>query len=416
MVEIKKSPKWQLLRQPWVIVVLVLIGFVIGDLVGKGRIQFGGSNSSYSSVSGLPNNLDYSSVESLYDTLRGNYNGKLTQQQVMDGLKKGLAESTNDPYTEYFTASQAKQFINQVNGSFSGIGAELGKDKDNNLIIVSPIAGFPADKAGLKAQDIITTINGASTTGMSIDEAVTKIRGNSGSKVTLQIVRTNSQSLSFTITRADIQIPSVKTSIMTNNIGYVSISTFGNDTGTLMQKAAQQFKAANVKGIILDLRGNPGGLLDAAVTTSEQWLPSGKMILQEKRIDGQVVQTYTSSGPATLDGIPTVALLDAGSASASEITAGALHDNNAAYIIGVKSYGKGVVQQTICVTGYRGSNGDCSADMLKVTIASWYRPNGKNINHLGISPDKQVTISDADAAAGNDTQKQAAIDYLMTKQ
>jgi carboxyl-terminal processing protease len=416
MVEIKKVPKRELLRNPWVIVVFILVAFVLGDFIGTGRLHVPGtSNSEFSSVSGLPNNLNYSSVESLYDMLRTNYNGKLTQQQVMDGLKKGLAESTNDPYTEYFTASEAKQFFNQVNGSFSGIGAELGQDSDKNLIVVSPIAGFPAAKAGLKAQDIIASINGISTTGLSIDQAVDDIRGASGTKVTLQIVRGDTP-LSFTITRANINVPSVKTDILPNNIGYVSISTFGDDTGNLMQQAAQQFKSANVKGIILDMRGNPGGLLDAAVTTSDQWLPSGKTILQEKRINGQVIQTYTSTGPATLAGIPTVVLLDAGSASASEITAGALHDNGAAYIIGVKSYGKGVVQQTLCVTGYTEDNGDCSADMLKVTVASWYRPDGKNINHLGISPDKQVTLTDADAAAGNDTQKQAAIDYLMTKQ
>ncbi len=400
------------LSNKWVGLVLLVLAFGLGNAVGTGRIHLSSQRSEYKSVSGLPENLDYKSVESLYDTIRTNYDGKLSQQQVMDGLKKGLAESTADPYTEYFTATKATQFIDQLNNSFSGVGAELGKDSDDNLIIVSPIAGFPADKAGVKSQDIITTINGVSTTGMSIDDAVTKIRGAKGTQVKLQIVRNKSESLTFDITRDTIKIDSVKSQILDNNIGYVSISSFAEDTASLMDKTAQDFKSKNVKGIILDLRGNPGGLLDAAVSVSGQWLPSGKTVLEEKRGGKVVVQTYRSTGPATLNGIPTVVLLDKGSASASEITAGALHDNEAAYIIGEKSYGKGVVQQTLCVDGYRKSDGSCSADMLKVTVASWYRPNGTSINHQGISPDKTVTISDADAKAGTDTQKQAAIDYL----
>jgi carboxyl-terminal processing protease len=411
-----KEKKRSLLTRPWVIVLLLIVAFGLGNAIGTGKIHIGGQQSDYKPVAGLPDNLDYKSVEDLYDSLRTNYDGKLTQQQVMDGLKKGLAESTGDPYTEYFTATKATQFIDQLNNSFSGIGAELGKDADGNIIIVSPISGFPADKAGLKAQDIIATINGGSTTNMSIDEAVTKIRGEKGSKVTLQVVRDHAQTLPFTITRDTIKIDSVKSEVLDNNIGYVHISTFAEDTSSLMQKTAQQFKDKNVKGIILDLRGNPGGLLDAAVSVSGDWLPSGKMVLQEKRDGKIVVQTYTSTGPATLAGIPTVVLLDEGSASASEITAGALHDNNAARIIGVKSYGKGVVQQTLCIQGSRQANGECSADMLKVTVASWFRPNGQNINHLGIKPDQEVKL-DADALkAGTDNQKQAAVDYLMTKQ
>lgn len=413
---LKKQGRRSVWTRPWIVLILLGLAFGAGTTVGNGGFaNLISTKPNYKAVSGLPNNLDYSSVESLYDTLRTNYDGKLTQEQVLTGLKKGLAESTNDPYTEYFTAVKAQEFIGQLNNSFSGIGAELGKDKDNNIIIVSPIAGFPADKAGLKSQDIITTINDVSTTNMSIDEAVTKIRGVKGTVVTLKVVRARAEALSFPITRDTIKIESVKPKILDGNIGYVSISTFADDTGSLMTKAAQDFKDKNVKGIILDLRGNPGGLLDAAVTVSGQWLPSGKTILQEKRGGNIVTQTYTSSGPGTLAGIPTVVLLDEGSASASEITAGALHDNNAARIIGVKSYGKGVVQQTLCVEGVRKQDGNCSADMLKVTIASWFRPNGKNINHLGISPDQEVKLDTAALKANPesiDNQKQAAIDYL----
>jgi carboxyl-terminal processing protease len=331
-------------------------------------------------------------------------------------MKEGMAKATGDPYTEYFTAKKAKDFEGQINNSFSGIGAELGKDKDDNLIIVSPIGGFPADKAGLKPQDIITTINGESSSNLSIDDAVGKIRGEKGTKVTLQIVRNKAEQLSITITRDDIKIESVKKEILDSNIGYVSINTFATDTAALFEKTAGDLRQDGVKGIVLDLRGNPGGVLDAAVQISEQWLPQGKTILQEKRGD-VVIKTYTSEGRGQLQGIPTVVLINEGSASASEIVAGALRDNNAARLIGEKSYGKGVVQQPICVAKNSGlGSGGCEGDMLKVTVASWFRPNGQNINKKGITPDQTIKISDEDIAAQKDTQKDAAIKYLQSKQ
>lgn len=400
----------------FLVLLLLVLAFGLGNAIGSGDIKFGQQRSEFKSVSGLPEDLDYSSVEDLYDTLRANYDGKLTQDQVLAGLKQGIAESTGDPYTEYFTATKATEFQEQLTNSFSGIGAELGKDKDDNLIIVAPIAGFPAEKAGLKPQDIITTINGDTSSNLSIDEAVSKIRGEKGTKVTLQVVRNKAESLSFTITRDTIKIESVKSEVLDGDIGYITISTFADDTSSKMQQAANDMKAKNVKSIILDLRGNPGGLLDASVDVSGQWLPSGKTVLEEKRGGKVVVKTYTSSGPATLAGIPTVVLINEGSASASEIVAGALRDNGAARIMGEKSYGKGVVQQTLCVQGFRKADGSCSADMLKVTIASWYRPNGDNINKKGITPDQTVKISDADAEAQKDTQKDAAIEYLRAKQ
>jgi carboxyl-terminal processing protease len=378
--------------------VLVLLGvFYLGALYGSGNLSRGNFMSlfrkDFTPVSGLPEDLDYKSVEEIYDTLRSNYDGKLTEQQMLDGLKAGLANATGDPYTEYFTADKAKKFNQQLTNSFSGIGAELGKDKDDNLIIVAPISGYPAERAGLKAQDIIATINGESTTGISIEEAVGKIRGEKGTEVTLQVIRNKATSHKYTITRETIKVDSVKTEELDGNIGYIRITNFADDTTDLVIKAAEDFKSKKVKGIILDLRSNPGGLLDQSVDVSGVWLPSGKTVLQEKRGGKVVVNTYTSSGPATLEGVPTVVLLDEGSASASEIVAGALKDNGAAYLIGVKTYGKGVVQQTICITGTRQADGGCSTDMLKVTIASWYTPDGKHINKEGIKPDREVKIS-----------------------
>ncbi len=376
--------------------------FAVGVGVGNGRISLG-LHHNYQSVTGnLPNKLDYSSVDQVYKSLKENYNGNLSESQLTDGLKHGLAEATKDPYTVYFTAKEAKSFNDELNNSFSGIGAQLGLDDSSNLEIISPIAGLPADKAGLKPKDIIASINGASTSGESVDDAVNKIRGPKGTTVKLEIIRDKSQDLNFTITRDDINLPSVNTKTLDGNIGYIQITTFANDTTDLAQKAAEKFAAAHVKGIVLDLRGDPGGLLDAAVNVSSLWLPNGQTVLDEKR-GNTVIQNYRSAGNDKLHGIPTVVLINSGSASASEITTGALHDNKAAYVIGEKSYGKGVVQSLI---DFR------DGSQLKVTIASWYRPDGENINHKGITPDKTVKISDADSKAGNDTQLQAAQAYL----
>lgn len=412
--EHKTQKKRGLFSRPFGVFLLVALAFGIGNGIGTGRIDVANSGNQYQAVAGLPEQLDYSEVDKVYDVLRNNYDGKLTEEQVITGLKEGLAKSTKDPYTEFYTAKEAKEFQGQIDNSFSGIGAELGKDKDDNLIVVSPISGFPADKAGLRAQDIIASINDETTSNMSIDDAVGKIRGEKGTDVRLQIIRSKSQALTLTITRDTIQVPSIETEILDGNIGYVAIKTFSNDTGALMADAANEMKAAGVKGIILDMRGNPGGRLEQAVEVAGQWLPKGTNVLTQKRGD-IVLSNYTSSGPATLQGVPTIVLIDEGSASASEIVAGALKDNKAARLIGMKTYGKGVVQQTICVSKPAQADGSCNGDMLKVTVASWYRPNGQNIHKKGIKPDQEVKLTEEDIETKNDRQKTAAIDYLNNK-
>lgn len=391
-----KKPKQHRLAKFGLGFMILLAVFTLGVNTGNGRISFGNSDES-----GLPAQLNYGSVNDIYDSLKANYNGKLTESQVLDGLKHGIAESTHDPYTQYFTAKEAQQFKDDLNNSFSGIGAELGQDSDKNIQVIAPISGFPAEKAGLRAQDIIVSINDLTTQGMTVDQAVSKIRGKAGTTVKLGIVRNKSQALTLNIVRETIQVPSVTTKTLDNNIGYIKISTFADDTSELVQKAADTFKAKNVKGIVLDLRNDPGGYLDAAIDVSSLWVPKGNMVVDEKGTTGH--KTHYAKGGNELANTPTVVLVNAGSASASEITAGALHDNKEATIIGEKSYGKGVVQQLVNFP---------DGSQLKVTVASWYRPNGQNIQHKGITPDKIVKISDADAKAGTDTQLQAAQAYL----
>jgi carboxyl-terminal processing protease len=383
--------------------VLIIAVYLVGLNVGEGNIRFSSMNNINK---GLSSNIDYSSVNQLYQLLRNNYDGNLTNTQVLDGLKTGLANSTNDPYTEYFSASQTKAFNDELNGSFSGIGAQMGKNSDGQIIIETPIAGFPAEKAGLKAQDIVTEINGTSTTNMLIDEAVNKIRGPINTYVTLSVVRDKSQRLTFKIKRENITVPSVNSKVINNNIGYIQITQFTQDTGDLAAKAAQQLKAKNVKGIVLDLRGNPGGLVPAALKVCNLWLSSGQLIMQDKAGD-RVLDSYIADGANNvLNGIPTVILIDGGSASAAEITAGALRDNNVAEIVGVKSFGKGVEQKIFNLS---------DGAEAKITVAKWYRPNGSNIQHKGITPDKIVTITQSEIANGNDTQLNAATQIIENK-
>ncbi|GAC1387163.1 MAG: S41 family peptidase [Candidatus Saccharimonadales bacterium] len=385
-------------------IAILFFFFMFGIFVGNGRIVTRLHPLSQENKT-LPAKLDYSSVESLYETIKTNYDGKLDKSKFLDGLKSGLTQATGDPYTVYLSPSEAKLFSDQLNGTFTGVGAELGKDDKGNLIVISPISGFPADKAGLKAKDIIAQINGQTTAGLTIDEAVSKIRGPKDTSVKLDIIRDQSQQISLTIVRDNIKVSSVKSQILEGNIGYLQITQFSEDTTLLAQQAAQQFKDAHVKGVILDLRGDPGGLLSTAVSVSSLWLQAGKTVLLEKR-DDVVDNTYKATGGDILNGIPTAILMDGGSASASEITAGALRDNGVATIIGEKSFGKGSVQQIINL-------GDGSE--LKVTIAHWFTPSGKSINKTGIKPDQTVKANSDDIKAGKDAQKQAATDYINSK-
>lgn len=383
-----------------VIVSLLTVGvFSIGWLTGSGKIQI----KSYNPVSqneSLPEELDLSSVQTIYKSIRQNFDGELNETELLDGIKEGLAKATGDPYTEYFNPDAADEFQGEIDGTFEGIGAELGKDADDNIIVVSPIAGYPAEEAGLMPKDIIAGIDDESAHDLTISEAVDKIRGEEGTDVKLTIVR-DGKSMEISITRTKINIPSVEYEIK-DNIGILTITRFGSDTVGLAKQAAEEFKAANVNGVVLDLRGNPGGYLEAAVDISSIWLDKGTEVLSEKR-ENVVIDKIEARGTAVLKGVNTVVLINAGSASASEIVAGALKDNNAATLIGTQSFGKGSVQQPISLK---------DGGLLKITIARWYTPAGNNIDEEGISPDKEVTLSAEDIQADRDPQMDAAITEL----
>ncbi len=402
---IKEHPQSKKKNQiiKWLGFALVTVGFfAVGLAVGRGSIHLGRLSSTIST--GGSGVFDYSSVDQVYKLLNSDFDGNLDKGKLLDGIKSGLVSATGDPYTEYFNPKDAKDFNDQLSGSFTGIGAELGSDSDNNIVIVSPLSGYPAQKAGLKPKDVIAAVNGQTTSGMSVGAVVRKIRGPEGSSVTLTMVRDNGKPFDVKITRTLINIPSVTYSVK-GKIGYLKVNQFTKDTVELAGKAAEQFKAKGVKAIVLDLRGNPGGYLDGAVSISSMWLQDGKTVVSERR-GNAVLSTKYSSGDSPFKGIPTVVLIDNGSASASEITAGALRDNGVATLVGVKSFGKGSVQEVEDLA---------DGSEVKITIARWYTPAGRNIDKQGITPDVVVKISDADQKASIDPQKVKAYQILSSK-
>lgn len=380
-------------------IIIALFAFIIGNRWGD--IYSGVTNVFVNSAnSELPDELDYSSVDELYDALRRKYDGELNLDDIMNGLKKGLAQSAGDPYTIFLSEKEAKEFKDELNGTFTGIGAELGAENDR-IVIIAPLDGFPAQKAGLRAGDIIVQIDGEDAFGISIEEAVTKIRGEKGTDVTLSIAR-DGKALEITITRDEIVIPSVTHEIREDGVGYLKISRFAQDTASLSKQAADEFVSRGVEKVILDLRNNGGGFLDAAVDIAGLWLPSGSLVV-EQRAGDTVTQSLKTRGDGALIGLETVLLINQGSASASEIVAGALQDYEVATLVGETSFGKGSVQ----ALEELGAGG-----VLKVTIARWFTPEGNNIDQEGIEPDVVVEFTEEDYENDTDPQLDEAVKLL----
>ncbi len=378
------------------VLISLLVG-TVGFIAGTRSDDIVASLSGKSSAS----RLDLSSLNDVYQVLRKQYDGTLDVQKLVDGAKHGLVEATGDPYTVYFNDKEAEEFQGDLEGSFQGIGAELGKRNDA-LVVIATLDESPAKKAGLLAGDVIVNVNGEDASGWSVEKTVNKIRGDKGTVVKLSVLRGDQGLKEFAITRQAITNPSVRSEITPENIGILRISRFGeSDTASLSRMAAENFKAKGVKGVIVDVRGNGGGYLEAARDVAGLWL-NDKVIVTE-RVGGKVTDTLRSGNDAPLAGIKTVVLVDGGSASASEILAGALSDNGAATLVGEKTFGKGSVQTIVSL----GSGGQ-----VKVTIAKWYTPAGKNISKEGITPKVVIDLSSDDVNAGRDPQKDKALELL----
>jgi carboxyl-terminal processing protease len=331
-----------------------------------------------------PKEVNYSLLWQALETINKKYIDKpVDQQKLMYGAVTGMVNAVGDPYTSFFDPKQYQDFKTQLGGSFEGIGAEVGL-KDGRIIIVAPLDSSPAQKAGLLAGDVLLKIDDQDATDLTVDAAVTKIRGKKGTKVKLNIFRksTNTEK-EFTITRDTIQVPSVKSSYKDVNgkkIALIEVQEFGDDTSQLFSKAVNDALSQKVSGIVLDLRDDPGGYLNTAVELASYWVNFGDVVVSEEHSDG-TTEKYTASGKALLKDIPTQVLINAGSASASEILAGALRDYGFAKLIGEKSFGKGSVQELVQLP---------EGTAVKVTVAKWLTPKGANINKTGLEPDIKV--------------------------
>jgi carboxyl-terminal processing protease len=372
---------------------------VVGFIAGTRSNEIFGSVAPLLGIKVETGTLDLSSVQRTYQQLKANFDGQIDTQQLIDGASRGLTTAAGDQYTVYMSAKEASEFNNDLSGNIGGgIGAEIGI-RSGKPTILRVLKGNPAEKAGLLAGDVIVAVNDEDATKWTSDQAVAKIRGQAGTTVKVGVMR-GTERKDFTVTRSTITSPSVDSKIE-NGVGTMTISRFDEQTSSLAQKAAQSFKAAGVKSVVLDLRNDGGGYLSAAQSVASLWL-NDKPIVSE-RTGGKVTDELRSENNAILAGIPTVVLVNGGSASASEIVAGALQDNGAAKLVGEKTFGKGSVQKIIDMGG---------GSQLKVTVAKWYTPKGKNITKEGIMPDQVVGLTEADANNGNDPQMAAALKAL----
>jgi len=342
---------------------------------------------------------DFSSLNNLQSTLERKFDGAVDSAEALDGAKAGLVDSLGDPYTTYLTKKQAQELSDDLKGNLSGIGAEIGF-RNNQLTVIAPIAETPAAKAGLQPKDMIIKIDGKDPSGLSLEEAVSKIRGKAGTEVTLNIMRDNDTPFDVKITRANISVPSGSYK-KDGTIGIITVSRFGDDTVDIVKKAVVDLESQGATKFVLDLRNNGGGYLQAAVGVSGVFMEN-KVVVEERK-NGKTIDKLSTGAGGTLVGKPLVVLINSGSASASEITAGALQDHKVATLVGEKSFGKGSVQEIIDLAG---------GAQLKVTIAHWFTPKGRDIDETGITPDVEVKMSTDDINAGLDPQLGKAKELL----
>ncbi len=386
-----------------ILVVVILAVFALGYFTGEGRVKVV-SGKIEITRGNVPNtSADYSLLWDALDILNSKYVDRpLDQQQLLYGAVSGLVSATGDPYTTFFNPDEAKKFQEQLSGSFEGIGAEIGK-KDEQIVVVAPLEDTPAERAGLIAGDIILEINDESTLGMSVDDAVSRIRGKSKTQVKLKILhKDKTEPQDITITRAKIEIKSVKLETKEINgkkIAVLKLNQFGDDTKGLLDQAIGSVTTGGYAGLVVDMRNNPGGYLETAVTTISNWVDEGQVAVKEVGND-KSEKIYKTEGIPRLKGIKTVVLVNGGSASASEIVAGALQDYKVATLVGEKTFGKGSVQE---LQELRNDS------EIKVTVAQWFTPNGRGIDKKGLEPDIKVELTADDAQADRDPQLDRAL-------
>lgn len=354
---------------------------------------------------GQPTDVDFSLFWDAWHIIEKKYvdRANLNRQEMVYGAISGLLDSLGDPHSVFLPPKESKRFQDDISGSFSGIGAEVGIREDI-LTVISPLKGSPAQKAGLLAGDKIIKVDGALTADLTLDEAVDLIRGEKGTEVVLLIARDGTEeSKEIKIIRDIIQIPIINWEMKEGNIAYIELYHFTENLRWEFKKVVEEITKQNPKGIILDLRNNPGGYLEVAVDIASWFLPKGELVVSEDFGDGVKKDEYRSRGYGVLENIPTVVLINQGSASASEIVAGALRDIKGITVVGENSFGKGSVQELEKLRG--GSS-------VKITVAKWLTPSGTNINDEGIAPDIEVKMTSEDIDAMRDPQLDKALELL----
>lgn len=379
----------------------VQVGFVRGKRAavpaGEGRVQ----NADQAPPEYLSRDVDFGLYWRVWNLLKDRYLKRpVSDTQLFYGSLEGMVEALGDPYTVFLDPETTTQFTDELAGKFEGIGAEIGI-KDDFLTIIAPLPDTPASRAGLAAGDHIVRIDSVETEGMAVEEAVTRIRGPRGTAVMLSIFREGfTEPRDFTITRDEITVKSVRFEVRDDGVAVIRIFQFGEDTAADFEQAIFNILTKDPRGIILDLRNNPGGFLDAAVEVAGEWVPRSSLVVTEQnesRIE------FRSEGSARLKEIPTVVLVNGGSASASEILAGALQDYKYATVIGTQTFGKGSVQDFQIFD-------DGSA--VKFTVAEWLTPLGRSITAVGIMPDETIELTEEDLEARRDPQLDRAVELL----
>ena len=411
-----------------ILVLSVIIAFTAGFYTAASSKSYAIPTETLSNAtSSAPANVDFSPFWRAWNILNDNFvaattTASSTQARVW-GAIQGMTASLGDPYTVFFPPTENQNFNDEISGSFGGVGMEMGI-QNGLIVVIAPLKGTPADAAGVKAGDVLTAVNSTDVSTLTLDQVVGMIRGNPGTTVSITISRKGTTTpLSFTLTRTTISTPTIDTSTTQSSISsmstttlaalnadhiyYISLYTFTADAANLFRGALKQFAQSGDRKLIIDLRGNPGGYLDAAVDMASWFLPSSDVVVREQYADGQQ-DIYRSKGYDVFDNGNSniVILVDGGSASASEIFSAALHDYKKATLVGVKTFGKGSVQELFNITP------DTS---LKVTIAKWLTPNGVSISEKGIIPDYVVPASATSTKAGIDIQMQKAIDILSAQ-
>ncbi len=375
--------------------ITLVFGFAVGlnwtDIAGNFSPYLGGKTT-------VSSDVDFSSLETVYESLVGSFDGTIDKEKVIEEAKRGLVNAAGDKYTYYMTAEEASEFEKDLSGDVgAGIGVEIG-ERDGYVKVLRTTPDNPARRAGVLAGDIIYKADDEDISALSVDEVAKKLRGTAGSTVKLTVVR-DDREIDFELTRETINNVSVYMEYE-DNTAIITITRFDSDTGKLAREKAKEAIERGVDKFIIDLRGNGGGYVSAAKEVASLWL-NGDLVVEQKSTSGIYSEkTYADRDGAILANYKTIVLVNGSTASASEIVAGALKDYGKATLIGEKTYGKGSVQALEEFT---------TGEMLRVTVAKWYTPKGNNINGEGITPDKVVERSFEQINKEIDPQLEAAL-------